>query len=156
MAKWNRDEVERAFHHMLEVIDKCGVTVDWNPYVDLFTEDAEYYDDVFPPRVGREAIRKWLTGIFATYPQNHMRYFPNPWYVIDEERSWVVCEFLNRMADPGDGKIYEAKNYTLYKYAGKNMWSFEEDQYNPAALAKMLKEWMKAKDGSEKGRTIFD
>ncbi len=156
MGKWSRDEIDTAFQHMLDVINKCAVECEWNPYVDLFSEDAEYHDDVFPPRIGRDAIREWLTGIFETYPQNQMRYFPVTWYIIDEERGWVVVEFQNRMLDPGDGKIHQAKNFTLYKYAGNNQWSLEEDQYNPAALAAMLKEWVRVKDGAAEAETIFD
>jgi hypothetical protein len=52
------------------------------------------------------------------------------------------------MVDPGDGKIYEQKNYSRYKYAGNNMWSEAEDQYNPAALVKMHKAWLAAKEAA--------
>jgi len=145
MGKWAKDEIERAFCHYEEVVERCGKSVDWDAYVDLFTEDAEYYDDVWEPRKRREAIRRWLKERFATYPADQIRYFPTQWYIIDEERGWVVCEFMNRMVDPGDGSIHQVKNYTRLKYAGNNMWSFQEDQYNPAAFAKMVEGWLQVK-----------
>ncbi|MBW2420058.1 MAG: hypothetical protein JRH19_16060 [Deltaproteobacteria bacterium] len=49
------------------------------------------------------------------------------------------------MVDPGDGKIYQQKNYARLKYAGNDKWSFQEDQYNPAAFQSMLQDWLKAK-----------
>ncbi len=37
------------------------------------------------------------------YPGRDMPEFPIEWYVIDDERGWVVCQVWNRMRDPGDG-----------------------------------------------------
>ncbi len=145
MGQWSREEIDRAFRHMLSVIDRYPEERSWDSWVDLLTEDAVYCDDVFEPRIGREAIRGWLAKISSPYPVSEQIYYPCPWYIIDEERGWVVCEFLNRMVDPGDGKIYEQKNYSRYEYAGNNMWSEAEDQYNPAALVKMHKRWLAAK-----------
>jgi len=146
VSQWTRDEIEQAFRHYEKVVEQCGKTVDWNAYADLFTEDAEYYDDVYEPRKGREAIRQWLKDCFAIYPADQIRYFPTQWYIIDEERGWIVCEFINRMGDLGDGSIHQCKNYTRLKYAGNNMWSFQEDQYNPEVFAKMVEGWLKAKN----------
>jgi hypothetical protein len=74
-----------------------------------------------------------------------IHYFPTQWYIIDEERGWIVCEFMNRMVDPGDGSVHQVKNYTRLEYAGNNMWSLQEDQYNPAAFARMIEGWLKAR-----------
>ncbi len=156
MGQWNREEIDQAFKHMLMVIDRYPEEGNWNSWVDLLTEDAEYYDDVFEPRKGREVIREWLNGISLNYPQSEMKHFPCPWYIVDEERGWVVCEFLNTMVDPGDGQLYQQKNYSRYKYAGNNSWSEAEDQYNPAALQKLQKAWMAAKGDNEGNKTIFD
>lgn len=156
MGQWNREEIDQAFKHMLMAIDRYHEEGNWNSWIDLFTEDAEYYDDVFEPRKGREAIREWLNGISLNYPQSEMKRFPCPWYIVDENRGWVVCEFVNKLPDPGDGQLYEQKNWALYKYAGNNSWSYAEDQYNPAAVGKMQKAWMTAKGGNEGNKTIFD
>jgi len=60
--------------------------------------------------------------------------FPIEWYVIDEEKGWVVCQVWNRMEDPGDGSVHQEYNITILKYAGDGRWSSEEDVYNPDAL----------------------
>jgi hypothetical protein len=85
----------------------------------------------------------------STWPGDQMPHFPVEWYVIDEERGWVVCQIWNRMADPGDGSIHQAYNFTLLKYAGDNKWSYEEDIYNPASFATMVQTWQEAKRRAE-------
>ncbi|MBW2275320.1 MAG: nuclear transport factor 2 family protein [Deltaproteobacteria bacterium] len=145
MAKWSREEIEQAFHRYEEAVARCAKAVDWDEWCNLFTEDAEYHDDVWPMRRGAKEIADWMRRTFSAYPQNQMREFPTEWYIIDEDRGWVVCEFQNRMVDPGDGKIYQQKNYARLKYAGNDKWSFQEDQYNPAAFQSMLQDWLKAK-----------
>jgi hypothetical protein len=49
------------------------------------------------------------------------------------------------MADPGDGSLHQAYNFTLLKYAGDGMWSYEEDIYNPASFADMVRGWIDRK-----------
>jgi hypothetical protein len=49
------------------------------------------------------------------------------------------------MADPGDGSVHQAYNFTLLKYAGNGKWSYEEDIYNPASFASMVKGWVDTK-----------
>ena len=71
---------------------------------------------------------------------------PVPWYLVDEERGWVVCEWRNRMRDPGNGEISEEKNYTRLKYAGNMQWSFEEDIYNPLRMRTMISLWLHTRD----------
>jgi hypothetical protein len=80
----------------------------------------------------------WINGHFAAYPNNQMAYWPVPWYVIDEERGWILCEWRNRMRDPGNGMVFEEKNYTRLKYAGNIQWSFEEVIYNPLRMRTMI------------------
>jgi len=153
MGKWSREEIDRAFQKMLAVIDRYPEELSWDSWVDLLTEDATYHDDIFEPRFGREAIRQWLKSFCSVYPVTEQKFYPCPWYIVDEERGWVVCEFRNRMVDPGDGQIYEQKNYSRYTYAGNDMWSEAEDQYNPAALVKMHERWMAAKKACDERRT---
>ena len=68
-----------------------------------------------------------------------MKEFPHDWCVCDEERGWWICQIENRFRDPGDGEIYEAYNITVLKYAGDMQFSSEEDVYNPAAFAPVVK-----------------
>ncbi len=81
----------------------------------------------------------------AQYPNCEMKYFPIEWYMIDEERGWVVAHVWNRMADPGDGSLHQAYNLTLLKYAGNLKWSYEEDIYNPAHFKDMVRGWLDRK-----------
>ena len=40
-----------------------------------------------------------------------MKYFPIEWYVIDEDRGWVIAQVWNRMVDPGAGSLQQAFNF---------------------------------------------
>jgi len=77
--------------------------------------------------------------------------FPIEWYVIDEDRGWVVCQVWNRMRDPGDGSVHQEYNFTLLKYAGGGQWSYEEDIYNPMHFGTMLSVWEAARDAASAG-----
>lgn len=152
MGRWSRDELEEAFETYQRVALAAGTSGDWNPWADLFTEDATYYEHHYGRFGGREAIRRWITETMATYPGNAMPHFPVEWYVIDEERGWVVAYVWNRMADPGDGGVHQAANVTILHYAGNGKWSYEEDVYNPMHFATMLGEWEAARrrdDGAD-------
>ena len=94
---------------------------------------------------GREAIYDWIQSTMNEPAALEMTQFPIEWYVIDEERGWVVCQVWNRMNDPGDGTVHQAYNFTLLKYAGNNQWSYEEDIYNPAKFQDMMLGWAAAK-----------
>ena len=141
MGRWTRSELEEAFTRYQSAAADAGASGDWGPWADLFTEDAAYVEHLFGTFQGRDAIRSWITTTMSTYPGNSMPSFPIEWYVIDEERGWVVCQVWNRMADPGDGSIHQAYNFTLLKYAGDGLWSYEEDIYNPAEFAAMIAQW---------------
>jgi hypothetical protein len=41
--------------------------------------------------------------------------------------------------------IYQAANLTKLHYAGDGMWSYEEDAYNPDAMATVVKAWLARK-----------
>jgi hypothetical protein len=73
-----------------------------------------------------------------------MNAFPVQWYLIDEDRGWVVCSIANRMADPGDGSVHEADNWTKLHYAGNGLFSLEEDMYNPNEFGQMITGWKTA------------
>jgi hypothetical protein len=78
-----------------------------------------------------------------------MTMFPHDWCVCDEERGWWICQIENRFNDPGDGKVYQAYNLTVLKYAGDLQFSSEEDAYNPANFAPVVKGWMAAKRAAD-------
>lgn len=143
MGRWPRSEIEAAFDHYQKTALRAGTSGDWNDWAELFTEDATYVEHLFGTFGGREAIRSWISRTMAR--NENMRFFPIEWYVIDEERGWVVCQVWNRMVDPGDGSLHQAYNFSLLKYAGDGKWSYEEDVYNPAHFQAMLEGWQEAK-----------
>jgi hypothetical protein len=146
MGRFSREEIEDAFRHYQEVSIQAGTTGAWDGWADLFTEDATYIEHLYGTMGGREAIRRWINDTMLTPPVNQMRYFPIEWYLIDEERGWVVCQVWNRMTDPGDGSLHQEYTFTLLKYAGDNKWSYEEDVYNPTRFQAMIKNWRKTKE----------
>ena len=148
MGKWSRAEIEEAFDHYQSTALTAGTSGDWRPWAELFTEDATYVEHVFGTFGGREAIYNWIKTTMTTPPNDQMTFFPIEWYVIDEERGWVVCQVWNRMRDPGDGSLHQEYNFTLLKYAGDMKWSYEEDIYNPNHFGKMILRWQERIDAS--------
>ena len=145
MGQWSRAEIEDAFRRYQGAAADAAATGDWNGWADLFTEDATYIEHHYGTFEGREAIRAWIQETMSTPPGNQMPEFPIGWYVVDEDRGWIVCQVWNRMADPGDGSVHEEYNITLLKYAGDGLWSYEEDVYNPARFGAMVKGWYETK-----------
>lgn len=142
MGQWTRDELEAAFTAYQARAAEAGRTGDWAAWADQFTDDATYVEHHYGRFEGREAIRSWIAETMSAFPGRDMPEFPIGWYVIDEDRGWVVCQVFNRMADPGDGSIHEADNVTILHYAGDGLWSYEEDVYNPAHFATMVAGWV--------------
>jgi hypothetical protein len=141
MAEVTREELEAAFARYQESSRQAGASGDWSTWADQFTEDATYIEHSYGNFSGREAIRRWITRTMGTFPGNAMPEFPIEWYVLDEDRGWVVCQVWNRMEDPGDGSVHQAANVTILHYAGDGQWSYEEDVYNPAHFTAMLEGW---------------
>src|SRR5215216_5732898 len=124
---FTREELEREFVAFQQRGDAAGASGDWSAWADQFTEDAHYVEHAYGTFEGREAIRRWITATMSTFPGSRMPTFPVGWYVVDEDRCWVVCEVFNRMEDPGDGSVHQAANITILHYAGDGQWSYEED-----------------------------
>ena len=101
---------------------------------------------------GREAIRRWITKTMSQFPNDQMQYYPWEWYIIDEERGWVVAQIWNRMVDPGDGSLHQSYNFTLLKYAGDMRWCYEEDIYNTKHFQDMIQGWFEAMKRCEKAK----
>jgi uncharacterized protein (TIGR02246 family) len=145
MTTWPRAELETAFQHYQDEVEKACATRDWDLFAALFTEDATYVEHAYGNFEGREAIRAWITDTMtANFPGTEMPHFPIDWYVVDEERGRIVCEVFNQLADLGDGKRHGASNITILTYAGDNQWSCEEDVYNPMTFLRAVKRYCKA------------
>lgn len=150
MGRWLREELETAFEKYQDAALKGAQTGDWRDWAELFTEDATYFEHHFGKFWGRESIYQWISATMKPFPANHMTAFPVRWYSIDEEKAWIICEVMNRMADLGDGKIYEEPNITILHYAGNGKFSYEEDAYNPANMGTMITAWLAAKEAVDK------
>jgi hypothetical protein len=149
MGEFTRDEIERAYGHYRQTAAEAGASGDWDPWADLFTEDAEYFEHLYGTFQGREAIRTWIKQTMTEFPNVEMTEFPADWWVIDEERGWVVCAVWNRMQDLGDGVKHQAINWSLLKYAGNDQWSYEEDIYNVDEFGQMIQGYMAARKASK-------
>ena len=153
MGQFTRDELDEAFAAYQQAAATAGATGDWAAWADQFTEDAIYVVHHYGRFEGRDAIRAWITETMGTFPGNLMPEFPIDWYVVDEDKGWIVCQVENRMEDRGDGSIHQGANITILHYAGDGQWSYEEDVYNPAHFASMVKGWKAAKDAADAADT---
>jgi ketosteroid isomerase-like protein len=153
MGRWSREEIETAFEEHKQVVVGIGESWDWSRFADQFTEDATYVEHSYGTFRGREAIRNWIVSTMNTFPGTEMPFFPATWHSIDVDKGWVICEFQNRMRDPGDGSIHEEPNLSVLKYAGDGLWSYEEDAYNPMNFMPMVKGYIEA---SKRLGTISD
>lgn len=148
MGEHTRDEIEQAYAHYRATAAEAGASGKWDTWADLFTEDAVYVEHLYGRFEGREAIRTWISTTMTEPLNREMTDFPADWWVIDEDRGWVVCAVWNRMQDIGDGQLHQAINWSLLKYAGDNQWSYEEDIYNVSEFADMIKGYLDAKKSS--------
>ena len=117
MGRWSRAELEEAFDRYQAAALHGGTTGDWDDWADCFTEDCTYKEHLYGVIGGRAAVRTWIHRTMGSYPGNEMPHFPIEWYVVDEERGWIVCQVWNRMRDPGDGSIHQEYNLTVLHYA---------------------------------------
>ena len=152
MGRWSREELEEAFENYQKVSLEAFTSGNFDLWVDLFTEDCTYVEHYFGTFGGREAVKRFITLANGMYPTTEMKCFPIEWYIIDEERGWVVSYVWNRMTDPGDGSIHQEASVSLLKYAGNGKWKYEEDVYNPLRMAEMIEGWEQAKERTGLGR----
>jgi SnoaL-like domain len=153
VGQWSRDEIETAFAEYQRRAADAGASGEWRGWADVFTDDATYIEHHYGTFTGRNAIYEWISSTMSEYPGRDMPEFPIGWYVVDDERGWVVCQVWNRMRDPGDGSVHQEYNFTLLKYAGDGKWSYEEDIYNPLRFGAMVAEWEAARDAASSGAT---
>jgi hypothetical protein len=136
-----RADLEAALEHYQQTVRRAADTGDWALFAGLFTPDADYNEHAYGRFSGRNRISQWVIATMTTFPGNAMVEFPVGWAVYDTERAWIVCEIRNVMGDPGDGSVHEAPNLTILHYAGENLFSYEEDVYNPMNFAAMVTAW---------------
>jgi len=152
VGRWTRQELEAAHENFMARANEAGVTKDWRPWSDLFTDDARYVEHNYGRFAGRPEIHRWITTTMSEWPNSEMDYFPHEWCVCDEERGWWICRVQNRFADPGDGRVYQESNLTVLHYAGDMKFSYEEDAYNPANFEPVVRAWIAARKANGVGR----
>src|SRR5437870_5156221 len=91
VGTFTRDEIERAFQSFQDAAERSAKSGDWREWSECFTEDADYYEHHYGRMKGREAIYDWIQSTMSEPINRDMRNFPIDWYVIDEERGWVIC-----------------------------------------------------------------
>ena len=79
---------------------RVRATGDWTEWSECFTEDAQYYEHHYGRFEGRQQILEWISTTMAEPINCDMIDFPADWYVIDEERGWVICAIWNVMPRP--------------------------------------------------------
>ena len=144
MPKFTRAELEEGLRIYNGARDVASKTGNWNVWADVFTEDADYIEHVYGVFKGREAIRRWITGVMAPFP--HMT-FPQDWVAFDESTGAIIFQCQNRLEHPTDprGEPFQFPTWTRLVYAGNGKFSCEEDVYNPARDAdKTVRAWLAA------------
>jgi hypothetical protein len=144
MPAFTTAELQAALRHYTTVVEGCSASGDWAPFADNFTEDVHYIEHAYGELHGREAVREWIQKVMAPFP--HMR-FPSDWTAYDEEHGAVVIHIKNLLDHPTDpdGEPFWFPNWTRLVYAGDNLWSSEEDIYNPRRdAARVVGGWLKA------------
>lgn len=158
MAQWSRAELEDALRHLLKVTDSCFASEprDLSDWYQCYTNDVVWHDLGFGFNNGWDdeirglgAVRAWMESHNAIHPHDAMKYWPVPWFVIDEEHGWAACEWLNRMRDPGTGEVFEEKCYSYFIYGGNRRWRYELDVYNPLRMRTMMAHWVRAREKAE-------
>lgn len=143
MGRYTRQELQDALDHYTEVVESCRAAADWAAFADLFTEDAVYTEHAYGVFTGREAIRAWIVQVMAPFP---MMFFPRDWVAFDEEAGAVVMGVRNALPHPTDPSVeFSFPNWTRLVYAGDDLFSSEEDMYNPARDApEVIGAWLAA------------
>lgn len=127
-----RAEVEAALDRYFELAKVGTETGNWNPWADLFTEDAIYVEHSMGVMRGREEIRRWV--MTATGGQPMSTIVAPDWYVIDNDL--VVVYTLNQRPAPDGGDPYQFIGISPFCYAGDGLWCYEEDVTNPHEIVR--------------------
>lgn len=142
MTKWSKSELEAAFASYRTAADVGAESDDWSRFADHFTEDCVYLEHLIGTMRGREEVLAFYTkSMVEEYPGNCIAEFPIEWWVIDEDRGWVIFQAWSVMGDPGDGSVHRQYNISILHYAGDGKFSYQEDIYNPMEFGEMIGVW---------------
>ncbi|MGW5381200.1 nuclear transport factor 2 family protein [Nocardia sp. NPDC003963] len=140
---WPREELESAFQTWRTTVARAASGEgSWRDFVELFTHDAEYHEQMVGVLKGRDAIWAWVEPTLAQFPGSAMTSFPVHWHLIDDVNGMIVVKLNNLMRDPGDGAEMGADNISILTYAGAGKFSKEEDIYDPAEFNELVPAWI--------------
>lgn len=127
-----REEVEAALTRYFELAAIGTRTGNWDPWVDLFTEDAIYVEHAMGVMRGREAIRAWVKAATGEKPMSTI--VAPDWYLI--ENDLVMVYTLNQRPAADGGEPYQFIGISPFCYAGDGLWCYEEDVTNPMEIVR--------------------
>ncbi|MGW4119590.1 nuclear transport factor 2 family protein [Nocardia sp. NPDC004711] len=134
--------MESAFQNWRSTVARAASGAgSWREFVDLFTPDAEYHEQMVGVLKGRDAIWAWAEPTLARFPGSAMTSFPDYWHLIDDVNGVIVVKLNNLLRDPGDGSQMGADNISILTYAGEGKFSKEEDIYDPAEFVGLIQRW---------------
>jgi ketosteroid isomerase-like protein len=130
----SRDATAAAFERHRVAHDQSDAA--WESIVDLFAEDATYFDAFYGEFKGRDAIRAFLRRVMAGLEDWR---FPVVWHVVGEGR--VVVHLQNRLPGrrPG-GTFYEFPSVSLITYGADGLITRQVDLYDTMAAVRTLVE----------------
>lgn len=140
-----REEVEAALAKYFELSEIGTKTGNWDPWVNLFTEDAIYVEHSMGVLRGREAIRTWVKAVTGEKPMATV--VAPDWYVIDNDL--VVVYTLNQRPAPDGGDPYQFVGLSPFCYAGDGKWCYEEDVTNPHEIVRTMTLFKEAQASAE-------
>ena len=116
-----------------------GESADWDAWADLHSEDGVWVEHHLGTFRGREEIRKGIVSVMSQSPPME---FPVEWVQI-EGIGWSTTRGRCSRILPGKGTaMYRFGCVSVMEYAGDNLWSFQEDLYNPREAEQVLKRWI--------------
>ena len=142
-----RDEVEAAFRDYQAVAAKAAASGDWNPWADIFTDDAIYVEHQYGVLRGQDAIRNWITSTMQGQVVELV--FPVEWYMIENDLLFMYCP--NRYPAPDDGAPFQFVSATILCYGGDGRWCYEEDIYNAGEALRVHEAYAAAKGSPTTG-----
>jgi hypothetical protein len=131
MAQFTKVELENAFKHYRAVKDECSRSGDWHPFALLFTKDCYYVEHAYGEFRGRNQVERYIVDVMAPFPTMT---FVEDWIVYDVERGAIIWQLQNVFPlpnNPENGKPFSFPNLSRLVYAGNNLFSEEQDWYNP-------------------------
>jgi SnoaL-like protein len=132
---FSRAEIEKAFWHFMAV----GESADWNAWTDLHSEDGVWVEHHLGTFRGREEIRKGIVSVMSQSPPME---FPVEWLQIEGNRLVYYPWQVFKSPAGREGVVYRFGCVSVMEYAGDNLWSYQEDLYNPREAEQVLKRWI--------------